>query len=708
MEGQLRHLLNGVVVEEPGGWADFTEEIERNFDERIIHLKYSSSLLFIGDGYDTLRRLYEEDYCTEVSYACEQFLQGGWQPICQGTIVLSDIQWNLSKCTADTTITDNTVGARILNNKQVKTFPTATKSKSGVPISGVAPFALEVFDPQAAVGTYLATPRDAWDWKLCMEHMIAFVTDGAVKFRSDWYDALPDDERYCLLNGVQLRTAAVTDRPPEYSLEELWEFAYKADNLMAGVIDDGDIVFRVEPDAFWYGTPGAIVLLHQEDLVQSIDTDLLYAGVKMGSQGAIKNEAIAAAYSLPYVGLRTFSSESYTLEGQCNTNNVLDLELPYVVCTNAIEDAVVNNDDGNDDEVFVIQYDRTTDQAVKSDYLTNAGVPYLYNERFLNLSVIQRWKLPASGVTYYADEDASFRAERTVVGLSYDDTLQGFGANAIGSVQVDARFQFDNDYTSPNFDIGNNWGNGTSPGTPVSQANSRYTAPIQGLYSFEAVMQLDCTDYIRPLDVPFTFLRHVYILPAIIIKQYDSGNTLLNTYTFETAVPGQSWSLGYMQPISATGSFTRSCDAQIYMQAGDYIEVWFRGETWIQPAASAGSRSNTQSPQGPYPVTSSNFPLHYVRYILNAGSYVRTIYVATFGGEVVVGQPEEYYSTRLEYTRYLDNVAWRDLKTNFAQAIQVAHDGVTVRTAYPRLLSRTVATGEVDWECIANRDQPNR
>jgi len=707
MEGQLRHRLNGVVVEEPGGWPDFTEEIERNLEDRIIHLKYSNSLLFIGDGYDLLRRLFEDNYCNEVSYTCEQFLQGGWQQVCEGIVVLSDIQWNLSKCSADATITDNTVGARILNNLKVTCFPTATLSKSGVAITPVPSFELEVFDPQAAVGTYLATPRDAWDWKQCMAHMIAFVTDGMVGFRSDWYDALPDDQRFAMLNGVQLRTAGTDNRPPEHSLQELWEFAWRSDNLLAGIVqDNGATTFRVEPEDFWYGAQGAIVLLHQEDLVQSIDTDLLYATIKMGSQGAIKNEAFAAGYSLPYVGLRTFSDETYALEGQCNTDNALELKLPYVVCTNAIEDAVVNNDDGNDEEVFVIQYDRSTDRAVKSDYLTSAGVPYLYNERFLNISVVNRWRLPAAGVTYYADEDASFRAERTVVGLSYDDTIQGAGS--IGAVQVDARFQFDNDYTAPNFDIGNNWGNGTSPGTPVSQANSRYTAPVQGLYSFEVSKRITVTDYIRPLDVPFTFLRHVYIIPTVLIKQYDSGNTLLNTYTFSAAAPGQSWSLGYWQPIWATGDFTRTCDAQIYMQSGDYIEVWFKAETWIQPASFGASRSSMQSPQNAYPIGSSTFPLHYVRYILNQGSYVRTIYVATFGGEVITGDPEEYYATKLQYTRHIDNVGWTDLKTNFAQAVQVAHDGATVRTGYPRLLARKVATGETEWELIANRDQPNR
>ena len=707
MEGSLRHRLNGVALaDEPGGWADFTEDLDRDLDERIIYLKYPNTLNFVGDGYWTLRRLFEENYCNEVDYTLEQFCNGGWDVKCECKIILSDVVWNLSKCTADTPITDTAVGARILNNKSVTAFALATLSKSGVAITPVPPIDLEVYDPAANEATYLATKRIAYDWKLCMQHLLAFITDGLVGFRSDWYDALPDDERFCLVNGVNLRTASIEARPPEYSFRDLWEFAWKSDNLMAGIeqTEQGP-VFRVETEAFWYAAPGSIILLDQEDIEQSIDTDLLYASVKMGSQGAIKNEAIAAKYSLPYVGLRTFSEESYALEGQCNTDNALDLELPFIVCTNAIEDAVVNNDDGNDDEVFVIQYDRTNSKAVKRSYLTSDAEPWLYNERFLNLNVVRRWRLPASGVTYYADEDAAFRAERTVVGGSYDDIFNTFGS--VGSTQVDARFQFDNDYTLPNFDTSNVWGNGTTPGDPVSNANSRFTAPARLLVGLEVQQIVRVTDYVVPSGVPFTFLHRVYVLPTIKIRHYNSANVLLNEYVFTVASPGQAWSSGVLPPISATGEYANTVTQEIYMQTNDYVEVWFKGETWIQSLGVGNLRLSVQQAQGPYPITSGTIPEHYVRYELSEGSYVRTVYVATFGGEVITATPEEFYSTKLEFSRSMDNVGWSEIRSNFAAAMQVAHDSSTLRIGYPRAVSRKLATGDTEWELIANRDQPN-
>lgn len=707
MEGTLRHSLNGsVITDEPGGWAEFTEDLDRNLDERIIHLKYPNTLLFIGDGYWILRGLFEEGYCNDVDYQLEQFCNGGWQVLCEGRIILTDITWNLSKCTADTPITDSTVGALILNNKSVKVFPLATLSKNGVEITPVPIIDLEVYDPAASEATYIGTTRIAYDWKLCMTHLLSFISDGEVGFRSDWYDGLDDDQRFSLINGVNLRTAQVDTRPPEYNFSDLWEFAWRSDNLMAGIEQtDAGSIFRVETEDFWYGASGSIILLSQEDLEQSIDTDLLYASVNMGSEGAIKNEAIAAKFSLPYVGLRTFSEESYALKGQCNTDNALDLKLPFIVCSNAIEDAVVNNDDGNDDEVFVIQYDRSTDKAVKTSYLTSDAEPWLYNERFLNLNVVRRWKLPASGVTYYADEDAAFRAERTVVGGSYDDIFNTFGA--VGSTQIDARFQFDNDYTLPNFDTSNVWGNGTTPGNPVSNANSRFTAPARLLVGFEVQQIIRVTDYVVPSGVPFTFLHRVYVLPTIKIRHYNSANVLLNEYVFTVASPGQAWSSGVLPPISATGEYANTVTQEIYMQTNDYVEVWFKGETWIQSLGVGNLRLSVQQAQGPYPITSGTIPEHYVRYVLAEGSYVRTVYVATFGGEVITASPDEFYSTKLEYTRHIDNVGWSEIRSNFAGAIQVAHDQITVRKGYARAISRKLYSGDTEWELIANRDQAN-
>ncbi len=707
MNGQLRHLLNGsVITDEPGGWPDFTEEIERNLDERIIHLKYPNTLVFVGDGYFTLRQQYLDGICNEVGYACEQYWNGGWQRVCEGVIYISDIVWNLSKGTADTAITDTTVGARILNNKQVKVFPTAALSKNGEAITPVPPIALEVFDPAATEATYIAEERIAYDWGLCMAHLLSAISDNEVGFASDWYDSLPDTERFALINGVNLRTALADTRPSEYSLQDLWAFAWKSDNLMAGIEQTvNGPVFRVETDAYWKGAPSGVVMLSQEDLEQSIDTDALYAAVKMGSEGAIKNEAIEPEYSLPYVGLRTFTEETYNLKGQCNTDNVLDIFLPFIVCSNAIEDAVVNDDDGNDEEVFVIQYDRTTSKAVKSDYLTNNGAPWLYNERFLNINVVNRWSLPADGVSYFADVDAAFRAEGTgTTGPFSDDFTTGHTlGQTTPTYQTQARHQFDNDYTAPNFDPSNQWGNGTTQGNPVSNADSRYTAPAQGLYAFEVGQVLNVNQYSVTGSVGGVTVNRAWVLPYVVFKHFNSANVLQGSWTHGTATSGVSVESEF-PAIDGVGSVTNVCTQEVYMQAGDYLEVWFDIGTWISLQANGGGFV-TQTPQvniGPFVNVQ-----HFIEYTLSPGSWVRTTYVATFGGSITAADPDGYFSTKLEFSRHIDNQQWAGLRGNFALSVDVGEDETTPRRGYIRAASRKIASGETDWELTANRDQTN-
>lgn len=141
------------------------------------------------------------------------------------------------------------------------------------------------------------------------------------------------------------------------------------------------------------------------------------------------------------------------------------------------------------------------------------------------------------------------------------------------------------------------------------------------------------------------------------------------------------------------------------MQANDYVEFWFKAETWIQQ--NVGGSRLSQFGQQPYPINSSTIPEYYVRYELSEGSYVRTVYVATFGGEVITATPEEFYSTKLEFARSIDNLGWSEIRSNFAAAMQVAHDSSTLRIGYPRAISRKLATGDTEWELIANRDQAN-
>ena len=572
----------------------------------------------------------------------------------------------------------------------MEVFAGAARTKNGLDLTPVPAIDLQYFDD--GTGVYSVNTRKTYDWGLCMAHLLSFISDNTITFQSDWYDNLPDDDKFGLVTGVELRTFSGDTRTPSYNFKDLFGFAWKADNLMAGIVDN---VFRLETSDYWNGTNEVVTYLNQEDLEQSIDTDLLYARVRMGSEDAIKNEGADPAYPLIYVGLRTFAEEGYTLEGQCNTDSALELVLPFVVCTNAIVDTLNGNDD-LDERVFVVQYNPNTEEATQGSYLTGSGAPYLYNERFLNLNVINRWDLPSAGISYYSDVNASFRAEYTV-GPTAPATITINPTGAASATTTTNRWQFDNDYTAPNFDIGNNWGNGTGAGTPVSQANSRYTAPIQGYYTINVVNRLRILSVTPPVPVgpgPFPTSR-IFILARTIWRHFNSAGTLLNTYTSPAPLTSPTLPVSTFQIARVVGTFDVTHEQGMYLQATDYVEVGF---------SIVGYTSNNiqgigipQNPASPMSIEYS---------ILN-GTYCETTFVATFGGEVTPPDPDAYYATVLEFTRHIDDQTWAAAKADYSLLMGIAPDGSTVRKGYLRNVSRRVYDGETEVELIANRNQTN-
>ena len=120
--------------------------------------------------------------------------QGSTYRVVRGVISLADIEWNLNRCTAKVKVQDDGYGARIFNNKDIGVFPTSEVTKNGDALTPVTAIDLEVFDPTAAFGTYLAQTRKAYDWLECMTDLVGYITDGELTVQSNWYDALPDDE----------------------------------------------------------------------------------------------------------------------------------------------------------------------------------------------------------------------------------------------------------------------------------------------------------------------------------------------------------------------------------------------------------------------------------------------------------------------------------------------------------------------------------
>jgi hypothetical protein len=647
-EGQLRHLIGGDEVEEPEGWRDFREDIERDYQRRMISNKFPLELTFVGGGYAKLRAAYIEAYCTTFTYACEQFYHGNWTNVCTGVLIVADVEFNLTRGTARVPIADDGVGARVNNNRDIEIFPTAVRTKNQDTISAVTELPLEVFDQFDA---YLPATRRAYDWYACMQHCILSITDNQASLVSDWYEALPDAERYAVLTGFELRQPSVNGRSPAYNIDDLFNSLARPYNLWISVERsvDNEPVLRMEPEDYFFGSGVSMAFPFTDNLVQSINRDLLYQLVRVGSKNAIKNERDEPQYSLPFVGLRTFYKEEFHMEGECNTEKTLDLSTPFNIDDNSIYDAINNGSDKNDDEVFLIQYDKGTNQAVQGNYMGNP--PFHYNEELLNLSVLQRYNLAAAGISNYGPTDNDFVAFKSIA-QAFTVPIGGTSLAQLGFDQIIS-------------DVGGNYGNGTP--TPVSIANSRYTAPVQGYYIFDTILNQNITSltFSGGGTAVLSFTRRAI--------HRDSGGVQIGFNDFEgTLTLGEN-----LQEYTFTPSFAFD------MNAGDYAEVWI-GYHW----------------------TLDGFFLSATAEVEVYDSVYQTSYNVTAGGEIPPFDADAYHNTKYEFQRHTPLTDWLQLKSDFGQQVLVSEND-SMRIGYVRKVSRLVHNGETKWELVANRKQPN-
>lgn len=665
------HLLDGNAVDEPMGVQDFSDELSRDLKNRIIGVKYKVSLTFTGSGFKYLDDKYQAGgFCGTVSYEARQWCNGSEFTVIRGEINLAECKFNETKCEVEADIADDGIGARIINNKEIPVSPEAEATKNDEALTPISPVDLRVFDPSAGSGTWIVTGRRAFDWFEAITNTVLYITDNTVSVVSDWYVALPVEERYAILTGFELRTATgATAAPLVYTFKELFDEIGKKYNLWIAVERDtsGNPVLRIEPEGYFYGSTGTIQHTDIQDLIRSTDLDRLYAKVTIGSDTFIKEQG--GTFSLPFLILRGFTKEEFSFSGTCNTDESLDLVNKWIIDSNVIEDVVVNGNDEYDDDIFLIQYNSATGQATKGDYLTPGANPYLYNEQLQNSLVIARYDLPSSVGAFFSATAAAFRAERTS-----PDPIEFYplpaGLSALSIVR------FDDDYTPPNNDGTNAWGNGTVQGNPVSQANSRYTAAAQGYFEFDVSVLWRITQNV-PLVLGSGITQRAYktIRPDVQVEHYTAGNVLIGT---PQGLPASAYQY-------IPGAYSISGTIGVSMDVGEYIQVRYQFEH---------TAPTIQTPfAGPIP---PSFPEGVTVRLLN-GSVIQTSFV-TGGGYVAGGGQARII--KYEYERDIDVAQWVSLTADPKQQIAIGGGPQALLTTHLLNAERNIVTGATTWQVI--------
>jgi len=526
---QLRCLLDSIQVEEPIGLSQISKVVKRDKSEGSILVTQDAEVTFVGDGFDYLYNLLRNDgFCVRASCIVQITIDGGstWTNYYEGLIPISAVEFDLKRNLAKTKIFDNSYNSKIDNSKSIGAFLYWERSRNNVAITPIPYQTIQYFSvttgayiTQTFNGGYEGAAYRPFD---VMRFLIEFMTDGEMGFSSSVFDTGGEYEGLLLTHGRAIELAdqslgCPSDCPPACTQsvwEEFWDKVdwetlfkeYRNRFNLAFAVDysTSPISLRVEKESYFKENGILFSALNVDELKLKIDESQLYANVEFGQGGTVNEQGTTFPY---YVTLLGFGEEKHNILGNCNIDGSLNLQTKFFTNSNDVQYLLENGVIGTEDwdrSIFIIQCDYDSGinwKANKGTWLGTLG--YFYNELMNNANIIQRFVgfVPNSIVQFIGTGNL-FQASRTP------------GIGTLNPLVSNEPVQFDDDYTPPNFDSNNNYGNGTPQGTPVSAINSRCSFPFKAVSTHRIYIETIAGGSAGNVTVT--------------VKRYDAANVLLS------------------------------------------------------------------------------------------------------------------------------------------------------------------------------------
>lgn len=529
--------LDGSLVNDPIGFDDSVINLERDAEIDGLFVKYTNKLRWYGAAYTYIKSKFEANFCStidiDIMYKCRD---GNYDLLYRGIMILSELEFDEQKCIIDATIEDDSFSGRITRNKNIEAKVDVALSKNANTITPVTPASIILFFVSSGsnVGTGARYCYSVYD---CFEYLISFMTDGLVGFASDYFSTGEGNNLY-ITTGKEIRTHDHSGIPM-ISFKDLFVNVNKKYNISFSVqLVAGQRIMRIENKEYFYQNTTLTTLPNVPDIKVKIDNKRLYVNVKAGSSSANTDYP---ALSYP-TGLRflNYREEKYHVLGDCSIDSTLDLVNDWHIDSNSIEDILVNANDEYDEEIFFITSDNGTNANKGNPFGTSP--PYYYNRELMNDMVIPRWLggIPNSIAAYLGNGNDEFAAHKAAdIGIAGNET------------QNSAAFTIED--SDPN-------GNYASP---------KFTAPQNGMYVFEAKVQLGSMVHLTLPDEDYT-------VTIIVRRRTTGGATLLTSIT----------ATGSSQ--AATFSVTNNTGA-IYCDATDEVTVDIEVDSFVTGSLKAVS-----------------------------------------------------------------------------------------------------------------------
>lgn len=370
----LRIFLNNTLTANPPKELDALDE--ELFLDRELHgylYQIRGSITFIGDDYDTLRALYDAEYCQDVDIEVQYSPDFGsfWESKVKGIIKLADSKWDRIKRQVECPITDNSFLSKINNNKSIE-FTLGRSdgnvlSKNGVDVQYklVTQANIDLFSPFR--GRYFSSealynksdppfPASEWDDLVDMtiagrtgimiydalNLIIAMMTDDEVDFESDYFTyslVSPLDYRAeafaAIFSGQCLRHGSGY---PTISFLDLFSDLHKLCNVWFALeyTTGGKPRIRIEDEEYFRQTNSGVYFDSVESMVEAIALDRIYSSIAVGC-----SQSGSGDFPVGEVSLVMHAQEKFPLGGTCNLDNTLDLQLSkLIINTNSISKAI--------------------------------------------------------------------------------------------------------------------------------------------------------------------------------------------------------------------------------------------------------------------------------------------------------------------------------------------------------------------------------
>jgi hypothetical protein len=335
----LRINLEGQFFEgEVNGLTELEERIFRSDELKGFLTEITGSVEVYGAAYDYVRTTFKEQLFSRISVQIDEQdpTNGVWTRIFNGEIKGENIQFDMIERKATCEVTDLGFFGLIEANRKVDADLSAPNSFSGAfispaPLSDFSTFNLT--NHLSTNNTYTGGPSGTltipaakgyftWD---ALKFLTEFMTDGRVRFRSDFFDYTNINNFFAfsgLFTGRQLHL--VNDNSLIINWDDLFTDLHRIFNVWFTIEDDGGgPILRVEPYSY-FQQAGNQQVIEAASLNESLDKGKMFNRIEVGCSREDRGFVPRQSYKFHW-------QETFTTLTPAKEDNILDLRLKKLI-----------------------------------------------------------------------------------------------------------------------------------------------------------------------------------------------------------------------------------------------------------------------------------------------------------------------------------------------------------------------------------------